>query len=270
MATVSTSIRVAVMQAEPSPDIANNVERLTAGVANAADQGADVIITPEMFLSGYDIGPAAARAAAEPIDGPLIEQVRSMAESAGIAIVTGWPELEDEAVYNSVVMVSAAGDVLTSYRKSHLYGDLDRSQFSAGDRLGDVVDLAGVPVALAICFDIEFPEVTRSLAQRGAHAVLVPTANWLPTVNTRMVPTRGEENGIYVVYTNYCGAEGERAYCGQSCIVDPSGNDVVRFAPGDGEGLAIDELSAGAVTEARASCDYFSNLRPEVYGDRPS
>lgn len=254
---------MAVLQANPDPDVDHNLARLTDALRVAANQGANVLVTPEMFLSGYDIGPERVRAAAQTIDGPLVQALRVSAASAGVALVAGWPELDRDRVYNTATLISSAGDVLTSYRKSHLYGALDRAQFSAGDALGEVVELDGVNVALAICFDIEFPEVPRALSVAGAQAILVPTANWLATVNTRLVPTRGEENGSYIVYANYSGAEGDRRYCGLSCIVDPRGDDVARL--GEGEGIAVGDVDPAAVVAAREQCDYFGGLRPELY-----
>ena len=256
-------MRVALMQTNPSSDVDHNVGRLRDALEIAARQGADVLVTPEMFLSGYAIGPDATRAAAEPIDGALVENVMTAAADAGVAVVTGLPELADRRVFNCAILVSSTGELLTSYRKSHLYGELDRSQYLAGDRLGEVVDLAGFRVALTICFDIEFAEVGRTLAMRGAQVIFTPTANWLDTVNTRMVPTRAEENGVYVVYANYVGREGEQAYCGQSCIVDPSGNDVIRIETG--ERVLVGALSLGAVTSAQAAIDYLGERRPELY-----
>lgn len=256
-------VRVAVMQTTPAADVDHNLQRLADALEIAARQEADVLVTPEMFLSGYNIGADAVRAAARPIDGERIERIAELTDRAGVAAVVGLPELADGDVFNVAALVSSTGELLTSYRKTHLYGDLDRSQFSAGDALGEVVDLAGLRVALAICFDIEFPEVARTLTARGADAILVPTANWLDTVNTRLVPTRGEENGTYVVYANYWGPEGDKRYCGQSCVVDPWGNDVLRM--GEGERILVGEMTASAAAEARSQIDYLPQRRPELY-----
>ena len=97
----------------------------------------------------------------------------------------------------------------------------------------------------------------------GADAILVPTANWLDTVNTRLVPARAEENGTYVVYANYWGPEGDKRYCGQSCVVDPWGNDVLRM--GEGERILVGDMTAGAAATARAQIDYLAQRRPALY-----
>ena len=251
------------MQTTPGGDVHHNFQRLGDALEIAARQGADVLVTPEMFLSGYNIGADAVRSEARPTDGEHVDRIAELTARAGVAAVVGVPELGDGCVFNTAVLVSSTGELLTSYRKTHLYGDLDRSQFSAGDALGEVVDLAGLRVALAICFDIEFPEVARTLTARGADAIFVPTANWLDTVNTRLVPARGEENATYVVYANYWGAEGTMRYCGQSCVVDPWGNDVFRM--GEGERILVGEMTASAAAKARQQIDYLAERRPDLY-----
>ena len=256
-------VRVAVMQTTPASDVDHNLHRLADALTTAARLSADVLVTPEMFVSGYAIGADAVRAAARPVDGEHTERIASMAAAAGVAVVAGLPELADHQVFNTAVLISATGTLVTSYRKSHLYGHLDHSQFAPGDTLSEVVELAGLRVALAICFDIEFPEVARTLTRRGAHAILVPTANWLETVNTRLVPARAAENGTSVVYANYCGAEGPKRYCGSSCVVDPWGNDVVRTA--DDEAVLVGQITADACVEARSRIDYLGQRRPELY-----
>lgn len=251
------------MQTTPASDVDHNFQRLADALEIAARREADVLVTPEMFLSGYNVGAAAVRAAARPIDGEHVTRIAELTARAGVAAVVGLPELHEGDVYNAAALISSTGELLTSYRKTHLYGDLDAAQFAAGDRLSEITDLAGLRVGLAICFDIEFPEVARTLTARGADAILVPTANWLDTVNTRLVPARGEENGTYVVYANYWGPERDMRYCGQSCVVDPWGNDVLRM--GEGERILVGEMTAGAAAKARSQIDYLSERRPDLY-----
>ena len=251
------------MQTTPAADVDHNFQRLADALEIASRQAADVLVPPEMFLSGYNIGADAVRRAARTVDGEHLDRLAELTDRAGVAAAVGLPELDGDQVFNTAVLVSSTGELLTSYRKTHLYGDLDAAQFSAGDTLGEVVELGGLQVALAICFDIEFPEVARTLTARGANAILVPTANWLDTVNTRLVPARAEENGTYVAYANYWGPEGDKRYCGQSCVVDPRGNDVLRM--NEGERVLVGDMTAAAVVEARGHIDYVAERRPDLY-----
>ena len=121
-------------------------------------------------------------------------------------------------------------------------------------------------MALAICYDVEFPELPRALALAGADLVLCPTANMAPfeTVAARLVPARGHENGIAIAYANYCGREGEFTYCGLSCICGDDGEDLAR-AGGDKEELIIAELSLDDVRRARRETTYLADRRPALY-----
>lgn len=260
-------MRIALLQCAPgAPDIAAGLARLEAAAGRAAAAGAALLVTPEMFLTGYAIGAAAAARLAEPADGPAAAAASGIARRHGIALLYGWPERgADGRVYNAAQLLGADGAALAGYRKTHLFGAVDRAQFRAGDRLSPVVELGGLRVAVAICYDIEFPEVARSLALAGAEAILVPTANMTPfeSVATRLVPARAEESTVFVAYANYVGRERDFAYCGLSCVVAPDGRDLARA--GDGETLLVAELERGRLDAARTQLGYLRDRRPELY-----
>ncbi|NQW09205.1 MAG: carbon-nitrogen hydrolase family protein [Alphaproteobacteria bacterium] len=259
-------MRLALLQANPiSRDTDRALQRLRQAAGSAAAAGAGLLITPEMFLSGYDIGAEAVAALAEPRDGALFHAVSAIAREHRIAILYGYPERDGAAIYNAVRLITAGGDVVADYRKTHLYGDVDRRQFSAGDRLGAPVDLAGWRVALSICYDIEFPEVARAQAAAGAELLLCPTANMIPydSIATRLVPARAEENTVFAAYANYCGAEGSFRYCGLSCVIGPDGEDLARA--GRGEELLVADLDRARLSRVRADAAHLRDRRPELY-----
>lgn len=235
-----------------------------AKAASAAH--AQLLIAPEMYLTGYNIGVAKVTELAEPTNGPMLADVESIAKYYGIAMLIGFPELgETGHIYNSVAFIDEQGAVLNVYRKTHLYGDVDRQQFSAGSCLDTPFKFHGWTLATAICYDIEFPEVARHYAQRGVDALLVPTANMTPfdSVATRLVPARAEENGLYVAYANYTGSEGEFQYCGLSCLCGPDGEDIAR-AGRDSE-LIFGEISLQILQARRELSPYLQGIRPELY-----
>lgn len=263
-------MRIALLQCEPgAPDIAAGLARLDAAAGRAAAAGAALLVTPEMFLTGYAIGAEAAARLAEPADGPAAVEAAAIARRHGVALLYGWPEHDGDAVYNSVQLLDADGRPLAGYRKTHLFGAVDRAQFSAGATLSPVVELGGPQggfrVALAICYDIEFPELARALAVAGAQAILVPTANMLPfeSVATRLVPARAEENTVFVGYANYVGRESGFEYCGLSCFAGPDGGDLARA--GTGECLLVADLDTARLADARAQLTYLQDRRPELY-----
>jgi predicted amidohydrolase len=266
-------MRLALDQGPPATGgSAEAIARLDCAAETAAAAGANLLITPEMALTGYNIGAPAVRAAAEPLGGPMLAAIAGIAVRHRIALLTGFPELgADDHVYNAIHLVDNQGRGRATYRKTHLYGAIDRAQFTPGEALTAPVELDGWSVGLAICYDIEFPELARAHALAGVEAILVPTANMVPYygVPTRIVPARAEENEIYVAYANYCGAEGEFTYCGLSCVCGPDGADLARA--GSGEEMIFADLSKQHLAAIRANSTHLADRRPELYGpiDRP-
>ena len=137
----------------------------------ARQRGADLLITPELFTSGY------APTLVHGTDGTAHrQQLAAIAAGHGIGIVASTVEHEDGAHYISASLFSADGTELTRYRKQNLFGQDENSVFTPGTQPPAVVNFHGVKIALGICFDIEFPEFVRSTALAGAELLCVPTA----------------------------------------------------------------------------------------------
>lgn len=272
-------MKVALWQTPPLTDPQQALTALDGAARRASAKGADLLVTPEMTLGGYNIGPDACAALALLAEG-LIGGLKTIARTHQIALATGLalPEtdrLESDSMgsgrpYNGAIVLDAKGDERLRYHKTHLFGDVDRSQFTAGAALSGVIDLNGWCLGLAICYDIEFPEVARDLALQGADLILVPTANMKPfdSVATRLVPARAEENALYLAYANYIGTEGEFDYGGLSCICGPDGNDLAR-APQDAPDLLFADLSRTVLATCRNSQTHLTDRRPDLYG-RPN
>ena len=240
--------------------------RLDTAARRAAAGGADLLLVPEMALTGYAIGAEAVRAAADPEGGPVAAAVDAIARRHGVAVLAGLPTLGAEGrVFNTIHLADRTGGRLTRYAKTHLYGAVDRMQFAPGPALAAPVELDGWKLGLAICYDIEFPEVARALALAGAEAILVPTANMLPFegVATRLVPARAEENAVFLAYANYVGADDAFTYFGRSCVCDPTGADLAR-AEG-GEEMIFADLGKPALAAARREATHLADRRPELY-----
>ncbi|RMP59152.1 Nitrilase/cyanide hydratase and apolipoprotein N-acyltransferase [Pseudomonas syringae pv. atrofaciens] len=136
-------MRVALYQCPPLPlDVSGNLTRLEQQAQAAAEQGAQVLICPEMFLSGYNIGAQAVDELAQAQDGPAATRIATIAQASGIAILYGYPErAADQRIYNAVQLIDSQGTRLCNYRKTHLFSDLDKSMFAAGDDHYPVVEL---------------------------------------------------------------------------------------------------------------------------------
>ena len=232
-------------------------------VARAAASGADLVIFPELFVSGYNAGHAV-RSLAERADGPTAEAVAAIAAGNRVAVLYGYPEREGRRIYNSAQLIDASGRPVANYRKSHLYGRWERGLFTPGDTLV-TARAAGLTIGILICYDVEFPEAVRALALAGAQLVAVPTALVQPfdIVARTLVPARAFENQLYLAYAGLCGEEGELGYCGLSCIVGPDGRDLARA--GRRPGLLCAGIDTLAIAASRRLNPYLTDHRPGLY-----
>jgi 5-aminopentanamidase len=261
---MSTTTRVAAWQCVPGPlDVAGNLRRLDAICASAAARQVAVLVTPEMFTSGYAITRAEVLRLAQDAGGPTETAVAEIARRHRLAIVYGHPErAPGGAAYNAATMIGPDGVVRGRHRKVHLYGEVDHGQFAANPGGPAAFDLDGSRVGMLICYDVEFPESVRHLALDGARAVFVPTANMtgFEEVQEFIVRARACENSCGVVYANYCGADDGFEYNGLSTICGPGG-EVLAQAGARTEELVIADLPG------ESSGTYLADRRPDLYGE---
>lgn len=257
-------MRIAMFQGAGIPaDVDANLEVVRRQAFVAAERDADLIIFPELFLSGYNIGDKV-RELAQEADGPAGQQAAEIARRAGIAILYGYPERLDGNVYNSARLIDRNGNPRTNYRKTHLYGRYEKSSFKPGDSL-IIANLDNLNIGILICYDVEFPEAVRALVSAGANLIAVPTALMQEycRVAEKVVPTRAYESEIFVAYVNRCGVEGDTTYCGRSCLVGPDGRDIVRA--GRSEELLTAAVGKQVIAEARETNPVLEDRRPELY-----
>jgi predicted amidohydrolase len=243
-------------------------------VAAAAQESADLLVLPELFLGGYIMQNI--KNWALPLDAPVILEACAAAKSAGVGLVFGFPELDGDCVYNTSLAVSRDGEVLQTYRKSHLYGPAERAAFTVGDRLCPAfsLPLAGggmVQCALIICYDVEFPEVVREMALQGCELVVCITANTSSFIHTHMVPVRAFENSLALVYCNYGDfvSEEDVHFCGLSCVSGAGGEQLLIYGEGE-DGLKVVEVPLGKerLRESKSASpdsEYLRDRRPDLY-----
>lgn len=249
---------------ELSGDVAANLDAIADAAVRAADAGADVVITPEMSVTGYDIGDLV-RARAEPADGPVFDAVAAVARRTGVAVVYGYPELTAEGVFNAIQVVDADGFACARYRKTHLFGDLDRGHFLPGADLVVQFELNGVTCGLLTCYDVEFPEAVRAHADAGTKWLIVPTGLMEPfdIVATHVVPARAYESQLFVSYVNRCGAEGDLRFCGLTCAIAPDGTELARA--GRGEQSLVVDIDTAALARSRNINTHLADRRSDLY-----
>jgi 5-aminopentanamidase len=261
-------VKIALWQtAGFAADVEANLAALRATANAAASAGAALLLCPECWLCGYNIG-AAVGALAESADGASAQRIVAIARHNGIAIAYGYAERDAHSglIYNSVQVIGADGAVLSHYRETHLFGPGERAAYRAGGCFAPPFDFAGFRVGLLICYDVEYPEAVRSIALMGVDLLLVPTAltDEYVAVPDYLVPARSIENQLYIAYCNRAGVENGMRFLGRSCLTGMDGKALA--AAGAGEALIMGEINRQSQQAAAAIYPYRSDRRPELYG----
>jgi predicted amidohydrolase len=251
---------------------ANRLLTLRA-ITEAVEVGADLVVLPELATSGYAFaGRDEAAVAAIPASDPLFGEWAAAVAGSGAVVVGGYCELGDDGLlYNTAALVDSSG-VVATYRKTHLW-DREKLVFESGQQMPPVVDTRCGRVGLLVCYDLEFPELTRSLALRGAELIVAPS-NWPlvdrpvgerpPEVIAAMAAARA--NRVFVACCDRVGDERGVRWTGGTSIVDESGWVV---ATADGEGAAVAELDLARARHKTLSPrnDALADRRPELYAE---
>lgn len=223
------SFRLAIGQSPASlPDPQARLDWLSDTLPEIAAHGTDLLLLPELFACGYNIG-ARVTQRAEPADGPTSQAIAALAKAHGVAIHYGFAERADGALYNAAQCFGPDGALLGGHRKLLIPPGLERDHFTPGQGC-TLFTYRDVRIATLICYDAEFPETARHVAALGAELILVPTAlgsqwGW---VAHSMIPTRAYENGVFLSYANSAGIENGMDFLGQSVIATPDGQEAAR------------------------------------------
>ncbi|PZP02575.1 MAG: carbon-nitrogen hydrolase [Pseudomonas protegens] len=242
---------------------AYNLERALAAIAACAAD-TRLIVFPETHLMGFPSAETVA-AVAEPLDGPTVQAVIQAARARNIAVVIGMAENDDGRFYNTTLLITPEGIALR-YRKTHLWAS-DRGVFTPGDRYATCL-WNGVRVGLLICYDIEFPESARALAQLGAELLIVTNGNmdpYGPTHRTAIM-ARAQENQAFALMVNRVEeGDGGLLFAGGSALVDPLGS--LLFEAGREEGQFKVELDLKQLQVARQAYRYLEDQRLKLAGE---
>jgi predicted amidohydrolase len=234
-----------------------NLRRIKAMTAQAAAEGADLIVFPEMALTGYRANASFAemRTLAEPVPGPATQALAAVAQAEDIGIAFGLPEVSGEDLYDTAVLLT--GDDLRVYRKTHAHWT---EYFTPGDAL-PVWSTTFGQVGMLICFDLSFSEPARVLALGGAELILAPSAV-PPDFDAhaqRRAAARALDNQLYVLYCNFAGP----GFPGHSLVADPEG-ELVALASGE-ETLLFCSVNRERLRAWREKERVFAMRHPELY-----
>lgn len=237
-----------------------SVQERLIKLADAVEQAdCDLMICPELYVSGYNVG-VTVHDVAENHSDDFMAKASILAKSTSTALVLGYPELVGGVLCNSAIFIGSDGEALANHKKLAIPPGFERDHFAAGDAM-TLVDYMGIKCAILICYDAEFPETVRQAACLGAELVIVPTAlnvSW-PVVADHVMPSRAFENGVWLAYANHAGTENGLDYYGHSCILTPTGSDAARA--GLIEEILIARIDTDAVKAAQKRLPYLQDLK---------
>ncbi|MDO5111265.1 MAG: carbon-nitrogen hydrolase family protein [Clostridia bacterium] len=266
-------MRAALIQCLVSGDKERDVQNAAARIAEAAKNGAQLVMLPEMFCCPYTNRCFAAYA--EPVGGSIYTAMQQAAADNGVVLVAGsFPERRGDKIYNTAFAFDETGAQLARHRKMHLF-DIDvaggqsfkeSKTFTAGDEV-TVFDCSLGRFGICVCFDMRFPELSRCMTLRGAQAILVPAAFNMTTGPAHwelMFRQRAVDNQLFTLGCSPARDEkGEYVAYGNSIVCSPWGTVVARA--GAKETILYADLDLGDNESIRAQLPLLSARRTDVY-----
>lgn len=225
MSTLTVSLaQMNVRRANPR----TNWTRMQERAAHAAQDGADLIVLPELWDAGiaYEKG----REVASSLSGGLFAQVAALARQHQIHILGSLYEKRGVSIYNTIAVISPANGVMGAYRKIHLFPLMEEDKWLTPGEAPLTMELPWGRTGFAICYDLRFPELFRRYASEGVDVLVIPAAWPHPRLShyQTLLRARAIENQCYVIAVNQVGADESGAqFFGHSCVIDPWGEIVV-------------------------------------------
>lgn len=242
-----------------------NLDTARALCAQAASQGANLVLLPELWPTGYDL--AHIDRYVSPLDGGHFVQMAELAREHHLYLAgTALERNPSGKPFNTAALYGPDGVRLGAYRKVHLWAPLGEVEHMSPGSILPTFDLPWGRVALAICYDLRFPELWRRYADTGAELILIP-AEWpLRRVEhwRLLLRARAVENQLFVAGCNRAGVDDHAEFGGHSAIVNPWARLLVEA---DAQaGLFLATLDLDEVARARRLFPFLSDRRPDVYG----
>ena len=273
------SVCIAAVQAALSGTRESNIANLTNLVRAARDDGAQIILLPELVD-----GPYFPRTQDESLfslarqvgESDTVRHFAELAGELGVVIPISFFEKDGPHYYNSVAVADADGSLLGVYRKTHIPdgpGYQEKFYFRPGDGPLRSFKTRFATIGVAICWDQWYPEVARALVLDGADILLYPTAIGSephdPSIDSqlrwqRAMVGHAVSNACVVAAANRFGREGELTFYGNSFIANPAG-DLIAEMPRDQAGVITARIDLQALAKERAAWGFFRDRRPELY-----
>jgi len=252
-------------------DKKDNLKKIEELTIKAKEQSADLVIFPELCLTGYVVRDQLYELA-ETIPGPSTKQIEAIARKTGMLIIFGMPELSEKTkatMFNTSVFVGPKG-IIGKYHKMYLPTHSvfeEKRYFRPGYQTASFTTALG-GIGLCICYDLFFPEVTRLTRLEGAKLIVCISAS--PSVRRSyfeiLTAARALENTAYLAYVNLVGVEDGLQFWGGSRLVSPTG-DIVAKAKYDEEDFVLCEVDFNEMRPAEAFIPTLRDLRPELFDE---
>ncbi len=281
-----TEVTVAALQLDlSSQDERQNIAAVSALVEDAAGRGAQVILPPELFSGPYfcKIEDEELFALARPTaEHPSVIAMRRLAKSLKVAIPTSFFEREGHHYYNTLAMIGADGEIIGTYRKSHIPdgpGYEEKYYFRPGNDGFKVWDVFGTRIGVGVCWDQWYPESARVMALMGAELLFYPTAIGSEPYDADLDTSRmwrramlghAVSNCMPVIAANRigtereCGGDGQGFY-GHSFITDEWGDYLCEYGASE-SGALVATIDLARAAKHRAGMGFFRDRRPQLYG----
>lgn len=259
---INTDLTVAVGQFDVVDDWQINAAKVEDMIQRAVERGVDLLVLPEGVMARFMDRRERIREAAQSLEGPFVSRIRAFTRDLRLTVIFGIHETSDEGrPYNTLVALRA-GELISVYRKLHLYdafSDLESAHVRPGDELPPLVDVAGYKIGLMTCYDLRFPELARLLALQGAHVIALPAA-WAKGFGKErqwatLVSARALDNTVYVLAA---GESGDTCI-GSSIIADPLGQPMTTGSH-DTE-LTVTTISADKLQQVRKKLPVLEHIR---------
>ncbi len=283
-------IRVGAVQMSMTENVSENIEKADKLVRQAAGDGCNIILLPEIFENLYfcqERNYDHYKLADETEDNAAVKHFMPLAKELGVVLPVSFYEKHINSVYNSIAIIDADGSLLGVYRKSHIPDDhfyQEKFYFTPGNTGFKVWDTKFGKIGVGICWDQWFPECARCMALMGAEILLYPTAiGSEPILEVDSMPHwrrcmqgHSAANIIPVVAANRVGTEAvtpdeanngqtsSLTFYGSSFITNETG-ELLESADRESECIVTAELELDSIQEMRFSWGLFRDRRPELY-----
>lgn len=260
------TLKIALYQCPCSPpDSTKCTAVITDVIAQAAQHGTHLVMFPELMFGGYTAGGDNMRRIAQTRDSESMRMISKCCADHHIAACVPYPELDNNVLYNSMIIFDDDGREIANYRKTHLWAQYEKAIFTAGADFVKPFTLRALPhirISCLICYDVEFPECVRTLAYDGVQVILVPTALVNPFNALVTVPGRAFESQVFVCYCNFS----DDKFCGRSVVAAPDGTELARAGPLEtGLKYAVINPESPDYADCRARNPYYEDIRHELY-----